>query len=178
MIVEAIADFDSEVLKSLGVNLKRERSRSRDHERNNRTESNHDESILKNQNFTFFKTRDMIKVLADGGNGWWFGHLIKVSDSKEIPKGGYFPSNYVVALNKGIDLAEGLTSKTEQAANSEDNQADLEFRSDDDEGGDYAEFAKKLISKEQVVEAVTIDSDPTQSRGDAETSKSSTSRNA
>lgn len=146
MIVEAIADFTPEVLKSLGVNPHRERSRSRDQESSPRVDSTQKNSTSDSSRlYKFFKAKQLIKVLADGGNGWWYGHCLSEADSasRAPPSSGYFPSNYVTVVHQTTpSQAENIGEELEQP------EEDIQVYDSGDV--DYAEFAKKLVSKEQV----------------------------
>lgn len=160
MLAEAIADFTPDILRSLGVQVGRERSRSRDQERTARnpdraqgvseptglkeTETSNQESksTTEGSGYIFFKARDRIRVLADAANGWWYGQLLKPQLTEQA---GYFPSNYVQMVQPVTSEQPKQSELAEQSQS--DEEEDLQVY---DDGEDYAEFAKKLVTKEQV----------------------------
>lgn len=130
MIVQAIADFTPNVLKKLENTIAesntRERSRSRERENSKAAESgnrikpdrvnsltslnldtNEKSETGQSTYISFFKD-DLIKVLADGGNGWWYGHIVEDMESLHndacIQK-GFFPSTFVQQL-KSMDIPD------------------------------------------------------------------------
>ena len=84
-------------------------------------------------------------MVADGGNGWWYGHTLAEADSvgRQSPTCGYFPSNYVTITQSSLPVE---TEEIEE----EDEHAEQDLQMYDTGDMDYADFAKKLVSKEQV----------------------------
>ena len=50
--------------------------------------------------YAYFVKDDLIKVTADAGNGWWYGHVVETFDEVQDSsrEGGYFPSTFVQRL--------------------------------------------------------------------------------
>lgn len=68
--------------------------------------------------YVYFQKDDLVKVSADGGNGWWYGHVVESFDEMqdESIEQGFFPSNYVTTLKSGDqDEIERQQKLTEQA---------------------------------------------------------------
>ena len=63
--------------------------------------------------YIYFFKEDLIKVTADAGQGWWYGHVVETFDEvqNDSVEQGFFPSTFVQTL-KSMDYTDKLNTSS------------------------------------------------------------------